>query len=169
MCAVRASGGWGVWGVFDRSPPRTETRTPQGRLCFYTSATSLRLRLSPSGYGFPLPYLVVFPPLALPLLLSGGHPCPRHLFRSTPHTETGGRRVKGDGAKVRISEEGIRERCTVRASVDICRLSGVMYECCFHRDITERHLCLSVERGCPVHYIHFGHFAVNSREINGTV
>lgn len=116
MCAVRAGEGWG--GVFDRSPPRTETRTPQGRLCFYTSATSLRLRLSPSGYGFPLPYLVVFPPLALPLLLSGGHPCPRHLFRSTPHTETGGRRVKGDGAKVRISEEGIRERCTVRTSVD---------------------------------------------------
>lgn len=116
MCAVRAGEGWG--GVFDRSPPRTETRTPQGRLCFYTSVTSLRLRLSPSGYGFPLPYLVVFPPLALPLLLSGGHPCPRHLFRSTPHTETGGRRVKGDGAKVRISEEGIRERCTVRTSVD---------------------------------------------------
>lgn len=116
MCAVRAGEGWG--GVFDRSPPRTETRTPQGRLCFYTSATSLRLRLSPSGYGFPLPYLDVFPPLALPLLLSGGHPCPRHLFRSTPHTETGGRRVKGDGAKVRISEEGIRERCTVRTSVD---------------------------------------------------
>lgn len=27
---------------------------------FYTSATSLPLRLSPSGYGFPLPYLVVF-------------------------------------------------------------------------------------------------------------
>lgn len=58
---------------------------------FYTSATSLLLCLSPSGYGFPLPYLVVFClSLSLSLLLSGGHPCPRHLFHSTPHTETEG-------------------------------------------------------------------------------
>ena len=75
---------------------------------FYTSATSLLLRLSPSGYGFPLSLPCRFLPLALSLLLSGGHPCPRHLFRSTPHTETEGGE-EGDGAKERISEEGKHE------------------------------------------------------------
>lgn len=146
MCAERAGEGWGGW-LFDRSPPRTKTRTPQGRLCFYTSATSLRLRLSPSGYGFPLPYLVVFSASrsAAPSVWRSSLPSPSV---SQHATHGDGREAgEGDGAKVRISEEGIRERCTVCASVDICRLSGVMYKCCFHRDITERRLCLWVEIG----------------------
>lgn len=80
---------------------------------FYTSATSLLLRLSPSGYGFPLPYLVVFLPLTLSLLLSGGHPCPRHLFLGTPHTETEG------GGDVVLQRRKVRKENAVRASTDI--------------------------------------------------
>lgn len=80
---------------------------------FYTSATSLLLRLSPSGYGFPLPYLVVFLPLTLSLLLSGGHPCPRHLFLGMPHMETEG------GGDVVLQRRKVRKENAVRASTDI--------------------------------------------------
>lgn len=97
MCAVSAIGGL----IGDRQErDANSTRS----FVFYTSATSLLLCLSPSGYGFPLPYLVVFCLYSLSLLLSGGHPCPRHLFHSTPHTERA-RGREGDGAKERISED----------------------------------------------------------------
>lgn len=51
---------------------------------FHTSATSLPLCLEIWVPHFAI--LSFFSPPALPLLLSGGHSYPRHLFHSAAHT-----------------------------------------------------------------------------------
>lgn len=86
-------------------PVEIETQTPQGRLCF----THLLPRCLSVSH--PVDMVSHFPTTSLSasgclsLLLSGGHPCPRHLFHRAPHTETVGGK-KGDGAKQGMSEEG---------------------------------------------------------------
>lgn len=54
MCSPRAT------GRFDRSPPRASRVLRKVVLCFTHLLPCRFFRLSPSGYGFPLPYLVVF-------------------------------------------------------------------------------------------------------------
>ena len=140
MCAARAiEGGGGL--VFDRSPPRTR-REHHKVVCVSTHLLPLCVSVSrPLDMVSHFPYLVVFRLslcrsfclaviLALAICFAARH---------TRRQEGGG---EGDGAKARISEEGTRGRCTVHALVDICRLSGVIYKRCFHRDITERRLCV---------------------------
>lgn len=62
-------------------------------ICYLSASPSFTLWI-----WFPTSLSCCSPPLTLSFLLSGGHPCPRHLFRSVPHTETEGGR-EGDAAQ----------------------------------------------------------------------
>lgn len=85
MCTASEIGG------FDRSPPRTSRKLHKVicvlHICYLSASPSLTFWIR-SPTSLPCRFL----PLALSLLLSGGHPCPRHLFLGTPHTETEGGR-----------------------------------------------------------------------------
>lgn len=93
MCTVTAIGG------FDRSPPRIRWKGYKVvcviHICYLSATTSLTRWI-----WFPIFLSHRFQPLAHSLLLSGGHPCSCHLFRSAPHTEMEGHR-EGNGAKKR--------------------------------------------------------------------
>lgn len=129
-CTVSA-----IRGLIGARQERVENSTRS--LVFYTSATSLLLCLSHSGYGFPLPYLVVFclslsPSFCLVVILA------LTICFAVRHTQRRREAGRETVLKKSISKEGKHKLYTIgrnlHASIDI---SEVMFQGCFHRDIAD--------------------------------